>query len=193
MAAALLTIHSGMLPNTFTTPLHGLQATLSALGILDSPESRNKPDRGRAAHWARIAARAPQIAVTMRRYVAQIAISLRPGNVALIDTTLRHLADLLEPTAARGQFLRADDTGSRRPAAGVASARSATAFPVRSRDVQGSGIATSISRRGPLGMPETENDEELQPAPLAGWGLRQPSTAGEERGLAPVGACWERA
>jgi integrase len=95
MAATLLTIHSGTLPNTFTTPLHGLQATLSALGILDSPESRNKPDRGRAAHWARIEADAPQIAVTMRRYVAQIAISLRPGSVALIDTTLRHLADYL--------------------------------------------------------------------------------------------------
>ena len=31
----------------------------------------------------------------MRRYLAQLAISMRPGSVALIDTTLRHLAGYL--------------------------------------------------------------------------------------------------
>jgi integrase len=92
---AILAIHSGQMPNTFTTPLHGLQATLAALNVLDVPESRNKPDRGRGAHWERIAAHTPTSAATMRRYLAQLAISLRPGSVALVDTTLRHLADYL--------------------------------------------------------------------------------------------------
>ena len=31
----------------------------------------------------------------MRRYLAQLGLSLRPGSVALIDTSLRHLADYL--------------------------------------------------------------------------------------------------
>jgi integrase len=95
LAAALLEIHNGHLPITFTTPLHGLQATLTAMGVLDVAESRNKPDRGRRAHWDRISVHAPTLAATMRRYLAQMAISLRPGSVALIDTSLRQLADYL--------------------------------------------------------------------------------------------------
>jgi site-specific recombinase XerD len=65
------------------------------LGVLDVPESRNKPDRGRRAHWDRVAAHAPTLAATMRRYLPQVAISLRPGSVAVIDTSLRQLADYL--------------------------------------------------------------------------------------------------
>jgi site-specific recombinase XerD len=91
----LLTIHGGRLPLSFTTPLHGLQATLTAMGVLDVPESRNKPDRGRRAHWDRVATQAPALAATMRRYLSQVAISLRPGSVAVIDTSLRQLADYL--------------------------------------------------------------------------------------------------
>lgn len=33
------------------------------------------------------------LVATLRRYLTQIALSMRPGSVALIDTTLRHLAD----------------------------------------------------------------------------------------------------
>ncbi len=35
------------------------------------------------------------LATTMRRYLAQIALSLRPGSVAIADTSLRHLATYL--------------------------------------------------------------------------------------------------
>lgn len=35
---------------------------------------------------------APNLTGTLRRYLTQIAVSMRPGSVELIDTTLRHLA-----------------------------------------------------------------------------------------------------
>lgn len=85
----------GRVPNTWTTPLHGLQATLAALGILDRPEAKRVPDRGRPGHWEQLNHRAPQLIATMRRYLAQIGISMRPASVKLIDTTLRQLADYL--------------------------------------------------------------------------------------------------
>jgi hypothetical protein len=85
----------GRLPNTLTTPLHGLQATLAAMGILDEPGGKRVPDRGRPGHWQQLTAGVPVVAGTMRRYLAQMGISMRPGSVKLIDTTLRHLADYL--------------------------------------------------------------------------------------------------
>jgi integrase len=93
--AAAIIAHRGRLPNTFTTPLHGLSATLAALGILDKPDRKRVPDRGQPGHWKRIEQQAPVMAATMRRYLAQLGISMRPGSVALVDTTLRHLASYL--------------------------------------------------------------------------------------------------
>ncbi len=83
------------LPNTFTTPLHGLSATLAALGILDKPDRKRVPDRGQPGHWKTLEQQVPVMTATMRRYLAQLGISMRPGSVALIDTTLRHLASYL--------------------------------------------------------------------------------------------------
>lgn len=94
-AAALTAAHTrpdGRIPRSWSTPLHGLKATLTALGVLaDAPPARMSPSN-RAAHWDQLAARGPQLVATLRRYLTQVAVSMRPGSVALIDTTLRHLA-----------------------------------------------------------------------------------------------------
>jgi integrase len=83
---------NGRIPRSWSTPLHGLKATLAALGLLtDAPPTRLSPS-SRSAHWDQLATRAPQLVATLRRYLTQVAVSMRPGSVALIDTTLRHLA-----------------------------------------------------------------------------------------------------
>ena len=82
----------GTIPITWSTPLHGLKATLSSLGILaDAPPTRLSPS-SRELHWNALTARAPHLVATLRRYLTQIEVSMRPGSVALIDTTLRHFA-----------------------------------------------------------------------------------------------------
>jgi integrase len=94
-ADELTTAHTdsgGKTPITWSTPLHGLKATATALGLItDAPASRLSPS-SRITHWGALAERAPQLVTTLRRYLAQIELSMRPGSVALIDTTLRHLA-----------------------------------------------------------------------------------------------------
>jgi integrase len=90
LTAAHTTRH-GRIPLSWSTPLHGLKATLAALGLLaDAPSTRLSPS-SRTAHWDALAARAPHLVATLRCYLTQIAISMRPGSVALIDTTLRHI------------------------------------------------------------------------------------------------------
>lgn len=83
------------LPTTFTTPLHGLEATLATLGRLDQPARRRPGGRRPEASWDTLAVHAPTLVTTMRRYLAQLALSLRPGSVALIDTSLRTFAGYL--------------------------------------------------------------------------------------------------
>lgn len=86
--------HAGRtkIPISWTTPLHGLKATMSVLGLLDSaPPIRLSPAR-RTIHWDHLADARPHLVTTLRRYLSQIGISMRPGSVALIDTTLRHVA-----------------------------------------------------------------------------------------------------
>lgn len=85
----------GRLANSFTTPLHGLEATLAALGVLDEPARRRPGGRRSEMTWEALAASAPTLAATMRRYLGQLALSMRPGSVALIDTTLRTFAGYL--------------------------------------------------------------------------------------------------
>ena len=74
------------IPTSWSTPLHGLKATLTSLGTLDHPDhppvavQPHQPlDRPRHP--------APLLVATLRRYLAQIAVSMRPGSVELIDTT----------------------------------------------------------------------------------------------------------
>lgn len=92
---AIAASHQQRLPNSFTTPLHGLEASLAALGLLDQPARRRPGGRRPEASWDTLAAHAPTLITTMRRYLGQLALSLRPGSVALIDTSLRTLAGYL--------------------------------------------------------------------------------------------------
>lgn len=95
LTVAIAALHDGHAPITLTTPLHGLEATLAALEILDEPAPRPGQPATRAGHWDTLAAAAPVLTTTMRRYLSQLALSMRPGTVTLIDTTLRHLASYL--------------------------------------------------------------------------------------------------
>lgn len=71
--------------------LYGLEATLFHLGATDELPRRRTPTKAsvRASQWAEIP---PQIAATMRRYLEQIALSLRPGTVGNAEATLREFA-----------------------------------------------------------------------------------------------------
>jgi hypothetical protein len=93
LLAAVAGRHGGHAPNSLTTPLHGLEATLAALGVLTDPRPKAGTTSCRRQHWEELGTRAPVLTTTMRRYLTQLGISLRPGSVELIDTSLRHLAD----------------------------------------------------------------------------------------------------
>ncbi len=95
LIAAVRARNDGRAPKTLTTPLHGLEATLSAIGILDEPVGKTGRPNSRSGHWETLTRTAPVLTTTMRRYLAQIALSMRPGTVALADTTLRHFATYL--------------------------------------------------------------------------------------------------
>jgi len=95
LAHAIAPRHRQRLPHSFSTPLHGLEASLAALGVLDQPARRRPGGRRPEASWDTLAIHAPVLVTTMRRYLAQLALSLRPGSVALIDTSLRIFAGYL--------------------------------------------------------------------------------------------------
>jgi hypothetical protein len=87
----------GHRPKTLATPLFGLDAVMFQRGQAPVPALR-KPWAARSVHevdWDQVAAAAPTMAATMRRYLTQVAISLRPSSVEVIDTTLRQLAGML--------------------------------------------------------------------------------------------------
>jgi integrase len=99
----------GHRPKTLATPLFGLDAVMFQRGQAPIPALR-KPWLARSVHevdWEQVAATAPTMAATMRRYLTQVAVSLRPSSVQVIDTTLRQLAGMLiaehpEVTAVAG-------------------------------------------------------------------------------------------
>lgn len=82
-------------PRPVSAALHGLGATLTALGILAAPDRRKPTRPSQPVRWASLDAHAPTLVATMRAYLAQIGLSLRPGTVAIADTSLRHLATYL--------------------------------------------------------------------------------------------------
>jgi integrase len=92
---ASYTTPTGKIPISWSTPLHGLTATLTSLGTLAEARTSRRSPSSRVGHWDTLGAQAPVLVATLRRYLTQIALSMRPGTVALIDTTLRHLADYL--------------------------------------------------------------------------------------------------
>ena len=55
---------------------------------------------GPAAEWAQIAAAAPQLAATMRRYLGQLGTFLAPASVAAADSVLRQFARWLLATTS---------------------------------------------------------------------------------------------
>lgn len=95
--ADALTALRGHRPKTLATPLFGLDAVMFQRGQAPVPALR-KPWAARSVHevdWDHVAATAPTMTATMRRYLTQVAISLRPSSVQVIDTTLRQLAGFL--------------------------------------------------------------------------------------------------
>jgi hypothetical protein len=95
-ASAVIAVR-GHRPKTLATPLFGLDAVMFQRGQAPVPAPR-KPWLARSVHevdWDHVASTAPTMAATMRRYLAQVALSLRPSSVQVIDTTLRQLAGML--------------------------------------------------------------------------------------------------
>jgi site-specific recombinase XerD len=69
----------------------------------DSARSSTTPADAR---WERIATAAPQLAVTMRAYLEQMALSLRPASIDAMDLTLRSFAGYLVDHDRRLRRLR---------------------------------------------------------------------------------------
>jgi integrase len=94
---SVIDANGGRPPRTLSTPVFGLDAVMFHRGQAPHPRPR-RPWAARSVHevdWEHLASTAPQLTATMRRYLAQLAVSLRPKSVALIDTTLRQLAGTL--------------------------------------------------------------------------------------------------
>ena len=92
--AAVTARHGGRAPKSLRTPLFGLNAVMFHLGQAPRPVPR-RPWAARSVpeiSWEKIAGRAPVLAATMRRYLDQLAVSLRASSVACIQTTLRQFA-----------------------------------------------------------------------------------------------------
>lgn len=78
----------GSVPKIISTPVFGLNSVMFHLHRGPAPRRRTcggnrKPD------WDALHTDLPVLAATMRRYLDQLAVSLRPGSVETIDTTLR--------------------------------------------------------------------------------------------------------
>lgn len=71
-----------------------LRATLFHAGMSDTPPRLHRPNTGQvsASQWAVVA---PVLAQTMRRYLAQIELSLRPSTVSIAEQALRELATFI--------------------------------------------------------------------------------------------------
>ncbi|MGS0684541.1 tyrosine-type recombinase/integrase [Nakamurella sp. GG22] len=98
---AVVTATHGRAPKSLCTPLFGLDAVMFHRGQAPRPSAR-KPWAVRSVPeigWDRITAAAPVIAATMRRYLDQLAVSLRASSVTCIETTLRQFAGHLITTS----------------------------------------------------------------------------------------------
>lgn len=87
----------GHRPKTLSTPLFGLDAVMFHRGQAPPPDIRRRWT-GRPAQevtWEDLHAKAPVLVTTMRRYLDQCRLSLRPSSVACFDTTLRQFAAVL--------------------------------------------------------------------------------------------------
>lgn len=82
---------------TLRTALFGVEATLFHAGVTVELPRRHSSTQAaaRAAAWAALAAGAPQLVATAQRYLAQLALSLRPGTVQNAEATLREFVTFL--------------------------------------------------------------------------------------------------
>jgi integrase len=78
----------GNIPKVFGTPVFGLNSVMFHLGRGPAPKRRTR-EGNREPDWVALSEQVPVLAGTMRRYLDQIAVTLRPGSVGTIDTTLR--------------------------------------------------------------------------------------------------------
>ena len=81
----------GGVPKIFGTPVFGLNSVMFHLHRGPAPKRRTR-DGNRRSDWEALTITAPIMVATMRRYLDQLAVSLRPGSVETIDTTLRLFA-----------------------------------------------------------------------------------------------------
>jgi hypothetical protein len=87
----------GYRPLSLSTPLFGLDAVMFHRGQAHPPDIRRRWT-GRPIKevtWEQLAERAPLMVATMRRYLEQCLLSLRPSSVACFDTTFRQFATML--------------------------------------------------------------------------------------------------
>lgn len=99
----------GYRPKTLSTPLFGLDAVMFHRGQAPPPDIRRRWT-GRPVKevtWEQLHATAPIMVATMRRYLDQCLLSLRPSSVACFDTTFRQFAAML--VAADAPVTRAAD------------------------------------------------------------------------------------
>jgi integrase len=74
-----------------TGALFGARTVLFHLGVLDAPPRKHPPDQqaARDAAWAAVP---PRLAATLRDYIAQTRLSLRPGTMVRVEGVLREFA-----------------------------------------------------------------------------------------------------
>ncbi|MBM3856327.1 MAG: site-specific integrase, partial [Verrucomicrobia bacterium] len=79
------------------TGLFGAEAVLFHAGVSDELPRRHSPTKAaeRAATWAHLGTGAPTLVATIRRYVDQLALSLRPSTVGNSEATLREFTTFL--------------------------------------------------------------------------------------------------
>jgi integrase len=78
----------GSIPKIFSTPVFGLNSVMFHLHRGPAPLRRTR-DGNRKSDWATLTIDAPKVTATMLRYLTQLKVSLRPGSVETIDTTMR--------------------------------------------------------------------------------------------------------
>ncbi|MFT4081583.1 MAG: tyrosine-type recombinase/integrase [Nocardioides sp.] len=87
----------GYRPKTLSTPLFGLDSVMYHRGQAPPPDIRRRWT-GRPVKevtWEELADAAPILVTTMRRYLDQCLLGLRPSSVACFDTTFRQFAAML--------------------------------------------------------------------------------------------------
>ncbi len=87
----------GYRPKSLSTPLFDLDAVMFHRGQAFQPDIRRRWT-GRPVKevtWEQLADQAPVMVATMRRYLEQCLLSLRPSSVACFDTTFRQFATVL--------------------------------------------------------------------------------------------------